>query len=343
MRGIGVAVLLVGSVGLQGQTYSKWYEAWQQGEIHRSQGAWAQALSAYRQAAQLHPKPEKRTITYGTNTLNDYYPYQRMAECHLQLKQLAQADAAFTQSRQMGEPESLRTRLQPLLEELKRPAPEVKPAAALVVAQPQVQPQVQPQTQPVIQPPPSTPAVVTAIPVGTKPTAADPQVQFLKSEPKQTIAPTVSAIVSPTSQPSGEGKPPPPSEPVAEVRRTRGSWLFGGGLMLPIALGAGLIWNRRRKRRSAIPLGSGPSFGRFQIMEILGKGGCGITYRAVDTQSLKLVAIKVPHAHLLEDPDFKARFRQEAELGAHLEHPNSLGIPDPGPSEGPPWIAMQLV
>lgn len=55
------------------------------------------------------------------------------------------------------------------------------------------------------------------------------------------------------------------------------------------------------------------------------------------------VAIKVPHPHLAQDPEFLARFRREAALGALLDHPRIVGILDPGPPEGDPWLVMPFV
>jgi serine/threonine-protein kinase len=55
------------------------------------------------------------------------------------------------------------------------------------------------------------------------------------------------------------------------------------------------------------------------------------------------VAIKVPHRHLLQDEEFKARFHREASLGALLNHPRIVPILDPGPQEGDPWLVMPFI
>ncbi len=83
--------------------------------------------------------------------------------------------------------------------------------------------------------------------------------------------------------------------------------------------------------------------GPYLITKVLGRGGCATTYLAVHEDDGSEVAVKIPHPHIVIDPDFLARFRREAELGAVLEHPRIVRILDPGPKEGDAWIAMTLV
>jgi serine/threonine-protein kinase len=83
--------------------------------------------------------------------------------------------------------------------------------------------------------------------------------------------------------------------------------------------------------------------GPYVINQVLGRGGCATTYLAVHEQDGTEVAVKIPHPHIILDPDFLARFRREAELGAVLDHPRIVRILDPGPTDGDAWIAMTLV
>ena len=62
--------------------------------------------------------------------------------------------------------------------------------------------------------------------------------------------------------------------------------------------------------------------GRFEITEIIGKGGMGIVYLACDTKLDRSVAIKSIPAELQSDPNARIRFRREAKLLASLNHPN---------------------
>lgn len=60
----------------------------------------------------------------------------------------------------------------------------------------------------------------------------------------------------------------------------------------------------------------------YRIEELLGEGGMGTVYRAVDTVLGRDVALKVLHPHLLKQGQFLDRFKTEAQVLARLNHPN---------------------
>ena len=68
-------------------------------------------------------------------------------------------------------------------------------------------------------------------------------------------------------------------------------------------------------------------FGRYRLLSLLGEGGMGEVWRAHDTETDRVVAIKVLPAHLSEDEEFQRRFRREAHAAARLKTPHV--IPDP--------------
>jgi len=84
-------------------------------------------------------------------------------------------------------------------------------------------------------------------------------------------------------------------------------------------------------------------FGRYELLDELGRGGMGTVWRARDPQGGRLVALKliaVPHA---ADPDVLERFRIEARATARLKHPHVVAVIDGG-FEGPyPYLALELV
>ena len=86
-----------------------------------------------------------------------------------------------------------------------------------------------------------------------------------------------------------------------------------------------------------------PSFGKYVDVQLLGEGGFGEVYRALDTTLHRPVALKVPHKELLRDPGFAAQFRAEAQTAAQLDHPNIVRIYSVGEFEGTPFIEMELV
>ena len=80
--------------------------------------------------------------------------------------------------------------------------------------------------------------------------------------------------------------------------------------------------------------------GKFDILEELGHGGFGTVYKARDLVLDRLVAIKVLHPNLVNDPLFLSRFKQEAQIAAQIEHANLVPIYDFGEIDGHFLIAM---
>ncbi len=67
---------------------------------------------------------------------------------------------------------------------------------------------------------------------------------------------------------------------------------------------------------------------RYQLFERIGTGGMARVYRAKDLNLDRVVAIKILHDHLADDPTFKERFEREARFVASLNHPNIVQIYD---------------
>ncbi|HUG53637.1 MAG TPA: serine/threonine-protein kinase, partial [Vicinamibacteria bacterium] len=92
-------------------------------------------------------------------------------------------------------------------------------------------------------------------------------------------------------------------------------------------------------------LASGTTFGPYQILEPLGKGGMATVYKAYEPGLDRYVALKVLPPEFLHDEGFAERFRREAKVIARLEHPNIIPIHAFGIEEKArtPWMAMRLV
>jgi serine/threonine protein kinase len=84
----------------------------------------------------------------------------------------------------------------------------------------------------------------------------------------------------------------------------------------------------------------GESLGPYKILELLGAGGMGEVFLAEDTRLSRKVAIKVLPAEFASDPERLARFEQEAEAAAALNHPNIAAVFDVG-SEGETQYMVQ--
>lgn len=87
----------------------------------------------------------------------------------------------------------------------------------------------------------------------------------------------------------------------------------------------------------------GDSLNNFKLLEILGTGGQGVVYKALDTKLDRLVAIKMFSPELKwHKRDFE-RFEREAKLTSTLDHPNISTIYSLFEHEGYHCIAMQYI
>jgi serine/threonine-protein kinase len=91
-----------------------------------------------------------------------------------------------------------------------------------------------------------------------------------------------------------------------------------------------------------VPIAVGETFERYEIESLLGRGGMGEVYRAVDTRLRRKVALKVLRPDRGSE-DAVARLFREARAAAVLTHPNTVAIHDIGESEGIFYIVMELV
>ncbi|MDG5482307.1 serine/threonine-protein kinase [Mycolicibacterium gadium] len=87
----------------------------------------------------------------------------------------------------------------------------------------------------------------------------------------------------------------------------------------------------------------GTPFGRYTLVELLGRGGMGDVWRAYDTVTDRVVAVKVLPAHLASDQTFQERFRREARAAAGLNNPHVVPIHDFGEIDGRLFVDMRLI
>ena len=85
------------------------------------------------------------------------------------------------------------------------------------------------------------------------------------------------------------------------------------------------------------------TLGPYKIVSIIGAGGMGEVYRAIDTRLSRHVAVKVLSQHLTHDAEATHRFEQEARAAGQLNHPNILAIYDIGTEGETRYIVSELL
>jgi serine/threonine protein kinase len=87
----------------------------------------------------------------------------------------------------------------------------------------------------------------------------------------------------------------------------------------------------------------GQTLGKYRVLEPLGRGGMARVYRAYHPQLDRYVAIKVLRSDLVDDEEFLARFRREAQAVAALRHPNIVQVYDFDVEDGVSYMVMELL
>lgn len=89
---------------------------------------------------------------------------------------------------------------------------------------------------------------------------------------------------------------------------------------------------------------SSPLLGnRYQLQQVLGKGGMADVYKARDLMLERPVAIKVLRQDYSREPGFQERFRHEAKAAANLSHPNIVTVYDFGFDQDYLYIVMEFI
>lgn len=81
----------------------------------------------------------------------------------------------------------------------------------------------------------------------------------------------------------------------------------------------------------------------FRVEAMIGRGGMGRVYRAIQLDLGRPVALKVLSPDFADDADFRERFVRESRVAASIDHPNVLPIYDAGDANGLLYIAMRYV
>ena len=90
-------------------------------------------------------------------------------------------------------------------------------------------------------------------------------------------------------------------------------------------------------------LAQGAEIRGYRIERLLGRGGMGEVYEAVQLELGRRVAFKVLHSGLVDDESFRKRFRREGRLQATLEHPHVVTVYEAGEIDEGLFLAMRLI
>jgi hypothetical protein len=83
--------------------------------------------------------------------------------------------------------------------------------------------------------------------------------------------------------------------------------------------------------------------GKYQIVRVLGEGGMGAVYKALQPAMKRMVALKLIRPEMVTKPDAVARFHKEMMVTARVEHPNTIRVYDFGNDNGQLYLAMEFL
>ncbi|MEV6335641.1 serine/threonine-protein kinase PknD [Nocardia vinacea] len=89
--------------------------------------------------------------------------------------------------------------------------------------------------------------------------------------------------------------------------------------------------------------GSAETFGRYRLLSLLGQGGMGQVWRAHDSLTNRVVALKVLPERFADDEQLRERFRRECRAVAQLTEPHVIPIHDFGDIDGRLYLNMRLI
>ncbi len=84
-------------------------------------------------------------------------------------------------------------------------------------------------------------------------------------------------------------------------------------------------------------------FGQYLVLDKIGEGGMGKVFKAIQSKTGRIVALKVVRAHLMANKTVVGRYKREAAAAAKLNHPNIVSLLDADEAQGRYFMAMEFV
>ena len=85
------------------------------------------------------------------------------------------------------------------------------------------------------------------------------------------------------------------------------------------------------------------NYGRYEVVDEIGKGSMGVVYRAYDPQINRHIALKLLRQDRVTSEELVQRFLKEAQAMGGLSHPNIATVYDTGRDHGTIFIAMEIL
>ena len=89
--------------------------------------------------------------------------------------------------------------------------------------------------------------------------------------------------------------------------------------------------------------GKPKKLGKYEVLDIVGRGSVGVVYKAIDPGIGRVVAIKMMTVGFADYPKLLKRFYREAQSAGKLQHPNIVTIYDLGDQDGNPYLVMEFL
>lgn len=141
-----------------------------------------------------------------------------------------------------------------------------------------------------------------------------------------------------------DASPPPRRAALLQVDKLE-NWLaeapmalLPAGSTAPTNAGHTARTNDGQPLRNVLPIVDG-----YDVVELVGYGGMGIVYKAIQRSLRRIVALKMIDEGLRGRTEQRARFHREALAVARLSHPNIVQIHEVGEHDGRPYLALEFV
>lgn len=95
--------------------------------------------------------------------------------------------------------------------------------------------------------------------------------------------------------------------------------------------------------RSSEQRGAAQRLGPYELLEVIGRGGQGLVYKARQPRTGRVVALKRLSAGIFATADMRARFEREVEIAATLDHPNIVTVYGSEMIDEQPVLTMQWI